>query len=252
MSSDSTGNTGSVSHPPGQRRLAILSLISVLLILKFHLIILGNVKWDEFLYLANVYSGLRGGLASALQTGYVHAFSWLPKMPGNEIDQIVAARGVMFLLQIGACGFIYAVGRKLYGSPAAAVVGVFVYLTFSYVIHHGTSFRADPIAAFLLMAALWLLVRDRGGWPDIAAAGVLTALAGIVTIKSIFYVPTLSLAVLCLQGGVRTHGSVWVSSSSSEPRRLLHFLLSMRGTAIRSARQRSTRQPVWWPRPPIR
>jgi hypothetical protein len=178
----------------------MLGLILVLLGLKFHLIFLQNVNWDEFLYLAKVHAALRGDLSSPLQTGYVHAFTWLPRISANEVDQVIAARCVMFVLQAGTCGFIFAVGRKLFGSDAAAVIGVLTYLAFSYTIDHGTSFRADPIAVFLLMAALWLLVRDRGGWVETASAGILTALAGIVTIKSILYVPTLGLAVLCLRG----------------------------------------------------
>ena len=179
---------------------AMLGLILVLLGLKFHLIFLQNVNWDEFIFLAKVHSALRGELPSALQTGYVHAFTWLPRISANEMDQVIAARAVMLVLQAGTCGFIFAVGRKLFGSAAAAVFGVLTYLAFSYTIDHGTSFRADPIAVFLLMAALWLLVRDRGGWVETASAGILTALAGIVTIKSILYVPTLGLAVLFLRG----------------------------------------------------
>lgn len=171
--------------------------VAVLLALKLQLIFTQNINWDEFFYLSMVHSALRGDLAIALQTVHVHAFYWLPQVSGSEIDQVVAARGVMFAFQVGTCGLIYLVGRRLF-SPAAAVIGVLAYLTLSNTVDHGTSFRADPIAAFLLMAALWLIVRNRSGMAEIVAAGVLTAVAGLVTIKSIFYVPTLVLAVLCL------------------------------------------------------
>lgn len=178
----------------------MLGLILALFALKLHLLFLQNINWDEFLYLAKVHSALRGDLSSALQTGHVHAFAWLPSVSANEVDQVIAGRLVMFVLQAGTCGFIFAVGRTLFGSSASAAIGVLVYLTFSYVVDHGTSFRADPIAVFFLMAALWLLVQDRGGWKAVALAGIFTALAGMVTIKSIFYIPTLALAVLCLRG----------------------------------------------------
>jgi Dolichyl-phosphate-mannose-protein mannosyltransferase len=171
--------------------------VAALLALKLQLIFLQNINWDEFFFLSMVHSALRGDLAVALQTVHVHAFYWLPQVSGNEVDQVVAARGVMFALQLGTCGLIYLVGRRLFG-PAAAVFGVLAYLALSYTVDHGTSFRADPIAAFLLMAALWLIIRDRRGMAEVAAAGVLTAVAGLVTIKSIFYVPTLVLAVLFL------------------------------------------------------
>lgn len=179
---------------------AMAGLVAALLAVKLHLIFLQNVNWDEFLFLAKVYAALRGELTSALQTGYVHAFTWLPQAASSEIDQVIAARGVMFVLQVITCGFIYTVGRKLFQSGEAAMVGLLVYLSFSYTVDHGTSFRADPIAACLLMGALWLLVRDRTGWPEVVAAGALLALAGMVTIKAFFYVPTLALAALCLRG----------------------------------------------------
>lgn len=196
--------------PPGTDRhttvwhWAILGLLVFLFALKFHLLFLQNINWDEFLYLARVHDALRGDLSGVLQSGHVHAFVWLPWVPDSEVDQIIAARVVMFALQIGTCGFIFGIARKLFDSPAAAVLGIFAYLSFAYIVDHGTAFRADPIAVFLLMGALWLLVRDRGGWFEIVSAGVLTALAGLVTIKSVFYAPTLALAILCLRGDANT------------------------------------------------
>lgn len=180
-------------------RWGLAGLIVLLFASKLHLLFLQNVNWDEFLYLAKIYAAERGELSSVLQSGYVHAFSWLQSVSGNEIDQIMAARVVMFALQAGTCGLIFAVGRKVLGSAAAAMIGMLVYLTFSFVVDHGTEFRADPIAVFLLMAAVWLVVRDHGGRLEIVAAGLLTGLAGMVTIKSALYVPTLALAVLCLR-----------------------------------------------------
>lgn len=179
---------------------ALAGLVALLFALKLHLLFLQNINWDEFVYLAMVHAAARGELSSVLQTGYVHVFAWLPHVSNSEVDQVIAARGVMFVLQAATCGFIYLVGRRLFVSATAAFAGVLVYLTFSFVVEHGTSFRADPIAIFLLMAALWLIVRDRGGMTEIAVAGILTGLAGMVTIKSAFYVPTLGLAVLCLRG----------------------------------------------------
>jgi len=193
-----TATSRAVSNPnPVALSWLAAGAVAVLLALKLRLIFLQIINWDEFFFLSMVHSALRGDLAVALQTVHVHAFYWLPRVSGNEVDQVVAARGVMFAFQVGTCGLIYLVGRRLFG-PAAAVFGALAYLTLSYTVEHGTSFRADPIAAFFVMAALWLIIRDRSGMAEIAGAGVLTAIAGLVTIKSIFYVPTLALAVLCL------------------------------------------------------
>jgi hypothetical protein len=90
-------------------------IVAILLALKLQLIFLQNVNWDEFLFLSMVHSAVRGDLAMALQTVHVHAFSWLPRVSANEVDQIMAARGVMFALQVGTSGLIYLVGRRLFG-----------------------------------------------------------------------------------------------------------------------------------------
>lgn len=179
--------------------IGMTSVLLVLFALKLHLIFLHNVNWDEFLFLAKVHAALRNDLGSALQTAYVHAFTWLPRVSENEIEQVIAARGVMLLLQAGTCGLIFLVGRGLFKSSSAAFVAALAYLSFSYVVDHGTSFRADPIAVFLLMFALWLIVRDRGGQWVLVLAGMLAALAGMVTVKSAFYLPTLLLATLFLR-----------------------------------------------------
>ena len=174
--------------------------ILVLLGLKLQLIFLQNINWDEFLYLAKIYSASRGELSSALQSVYIHAFGWLTLVSDNEVEQIIAARAVMFILQVATCALIMALAIRLYRSPAAALIAMLTYLSFSYNVIHGTSFRADPIAAFLLLFALWLLSRERGGLQEILWAALLTAIAGMVTIKSIFYAPTLGLAVLYFRG----------------------------------------------------
>lgn len=201
-------------HNHMTQRWGIALLVLVLLGLKLQLIFLQNINWDEFLYLAKVYSAMRGELSSALQSIYIHAFGWLPLVSSNEVEQIIAARAVMFILQVATCALIVALAMRLYRSPAAALIAMLTYLSFSYNVIHGTSFRADPIAAFLLLFALWLLARERGGGlQHILWAALLTATAGMITIKSIFYAPTLGLAVL------------YFGETGDMRRRLVDFLL---------------------------
>jgi hypothetical protein len=194
---------------PAQTRLsaATAAVLLMLFVLKGHLLFLHNVNWDEFLFLAKVHAALRGDLTSALQTVYVHAFTWLPSVSTNEVEQVIAARSVMLALQAATCGLIYLVARTLFASAAAALAGALVYVSFAYTLDHGTAFRADPIAAVLLMLALWMIVRERGGRGSLIFAGALAALAGMVTIKAVFYVPTLVIATFCLRGekNLRAH-----------------------------------------------
>jgi hypothetical protein len=175
--------------------------VGLMVLLRYHTLHLRSVHWDEFFFLSKIYSHLRGDLTGALQTGHVHAFTWLRLVSENEVTQIIAARTVMLGLQAATCWFIFAVTRRLF-DRTAGFVAVFAYLSFSYVQDHGTAFRADPIAAFLVMGAIWVLLRERRGLNGPVLAGLGAALALMVTIKSFAYVPVLAVAILCLRPAV--------------------------------------------------
>lgn len=179
-----------------------LAMIVVAVLLKLHLVFQLNVNWDEFLYLAKVHLYLRGEPLGKLQSFQVHFFTWLPYVSDNEISQIVAARLVMFALGVGASILIYAIARRFF-ARTASMFAVFCWLSFSFVIEHGTSFRADPIVTLLFLAALHLLLRREGNPREAAAAGLIMAIALLVTIKSAFYVATLGAVFLCLLVGAR-------------------------------------------------
>ncbi|MGE0118830.1 MAG: hypothetical protein AB7E71_20075 [Dongiaceae bacterium] len=165
-------------------------LIAAALVLKLRLVFLLNVNWDEFFYLSHVHQYLRGELTAQFQVFHVHLFWWLPRVAGDEISQITAARLVMYGLAVGSAGLTYLIARRFL-SATGALFAVLAYLSVSNVIEHGTSFRADPIAAFLFLAALCLLLYRSGCWRAAGGAGLLMALAAMVTIKA-----ALHLAVL--------------------------------------------------------
>ena len=68
----------------------LLLAVALVLLLKLHLLFVTNVNWDEFFYLAKVHDYLRGALAIPLQTFHIHAFTWLPWVAENEVEQIIA------------------------------------------------------------------------------------------------------------------------------------------------------------------
>ena len=77
---------------------ALLALLVVAtLMVKILLDSVLNINWDEFHYLAQIYTHQRGQLSLAFQTFHVHLFSWLVWVGGDEVDQILTARGAMFL-----------------------------------------------------------------------------------------------------------------------------------------------------------
>ncbi len=177
--------------------LSLFGLIIAALALKLRLIFVLNINWDEFFFLSKVYDLQRGVLDQPFQTFHVHLFGWLPSVSANEVDQIIAGRGAMFLAGLGTCVFIYLLGR-LFFDRLAALFPVLCYLALSSVIEHGASFRADPLCLFLLTGSLYgLLRRPRGALGAVLAGGGV-ALALMVTIKSSLYLPVIGAVFLCL------------------------------------------------------
>lgn len=189
--------TGSLLHAPSLERIerALSILIGVLFAVSFHRLFITNINWDEFFYLSFIHDYQRGVPLSLFQTFHVHLFGWLTSLPGNEIHQILAARGVAWLLMGGSSWFIYAIARK-YCSRLASLVAVLLYLSFSYVMDHGLSFRADPICAVLFMAALYFLLHDDKSRFHLPISAVLMAVAMMISIKSVFYLPTFGIIFL--------------------------------------------------------
>ncbi|WP_424833011.1 ArnT family glycosyltransferase [Ruegeria sp.] len=129
-----------------------------------------------------------------MQTFFVHGFTWLGALPGHEMEQIFAARLVM----IGCLGLttfsIHRIARH-FTTRRSADIAVLGYLTSGFVLAHGASFRADPIAAALLTTSIMILLSTRLSFWQMVAAAIMSALAVLVTIKSALYLPAF-LAVL--------------------------------------------------------
>jgi hypothetical protein len=166
-------------------------MASGLIAVRFELLSRININWDEFLYLSRVHAFDRGELTSAFLTFHVQLFQWLVAVPGNEIDQMIAARYSIFVLRIATTVLVFLLGLRL-GGRSAGLVAAVASLGFTYVIRHGESFRADPLIAFLflLCAALMAWRRDRP-WAVTAAAAAF-ALGAAISVKMAVYVPALA------------------------------------------------------------
>ena len=155
-----------------------------------------NINWDEFYFLSQVHDHLRGTLSLPFQTIHVHFFQWIPFVAENEVDQIIVARIIYFGLGAATSGIVYAIGRRYFGVAASLFI-VLCYLAYREVLIHGSSFRTDGFASFLFVAASYLLLRSPSSRGALMTSGVLTASMLLVTVKSVFYLPTL-LAILSL------------------------------------------------------
>lgn len=176
-------------------RTALLLLLGCIAVLQLWLVFRLNINWDEYWYLSQIHAYNRGDLATPFQTVHVHLFSWLPAIPFADADQVIIGRCVMILCEIVTFAIIFDIARKLF-SPADALFALIVYLCAGFVLAHGMSFRTDPLAAMLMMAGLWLMTVARQSWPVALVAGLAAAMALLVTVKSVLFLPTFGAALL--------------------------------------------------------
>ena len=178
-------------------RPATIAIIGTIATLQLATLLLREVNWDEFHFLSLVFDYRRGELHRALQTFHVHLFSWLTLWPGHEVEMIVAGRSVMWLLYMATLWFLYQTA-SVFVPGAGALWATTAYATILFVAQHATSFRADPIITALLMGALFGLTRERLSLALLVAVCLAVALAGLISIKSVFYAPIFA-AVACLR-----------------------------------------------------
>lgn len=169
-----------------------------------------NINWDEFFFLSKIHDAIRGTLWHDFQSFYIHFFGWLPKLSGDEIEQVIAGRWVMLSAELITVFLIYLASRSFVSPVASAFAGL-VWLSSGFVLVHGFSFRADPLATVLLMGALTIMIRFRPRVGLAAVSGGLGAVAVLVTIKSVLWLPAF-LGVLAWQ---------FSRSSSDELRRMI-------------------------------
>ena len=185
-------NDGSVFLPIFDRIL-IISILALSVVYIF-LIFRNNINWDEFLYLSKIYDYKAGRPIAPLQSFYIHFFRWLTNIKGWEIEQIIAARFIQLTILFFCMGLIYAISCRIF-SKTGALLTVFLALSFTDIIRHGFSFRADPICLFFFLLSIFFLFK--GGITSAGMAGLSLAISFLISIKTVFYIPTI-LAMLAI------------------------------------------------------
>lgn len=173
----------------------LLALMLLAFYAKFKLLFLLNINWDEFRFLSVIHKFNRNELTSAMQSFHVQLFYWLADIKGTEIRQIIVARMVMYCLHLGSCLFLYLISRKFF-SPSASLFAVFSYVTFSFVQIHAASFRYDSICALLFLLSLFLALSNKRKLASIICSGTVFALALLISVKSILYLPIIASCLL--------------------------------------------------------
>jgi hypothetical protein len=170
----------------------VVAVLVIAVAVRLHVITQSNINWDEFFYLSQVYDHLRGELDLRLQTIHVHFFGWLEAVSTNEVNQIIAGRTVMLGLHTTSALLLYRLAKRLTDGPAALFAAA-AYLSFSFAVRTGASFRTDALATCLVMAGFELLLNHTGSLWRPALAGLMVALAGMVTIKTAIFLPSLAV-----------------------------------------------------------
>jgi hypothetical protein len=162
---------------------------------KFLLIWRININWDEFFFLSHVHELRAGSLTLLLQGAYTHLFRWLTYIPGNEVDQIIAARIAMFGPFVATLILIWRLACK-WASPGAALLAPLCYLAMSPVLKHGASFRSDSLMAPLTVLTLLLLADPEFKRRNIVLAAISLGATVAVSVKAILLAPAIAALLL--------------------------------------------------------
>ena len=190
---------------PRLHEIVLAAVVVVFLVAKYRLLATINVNWDEFLYLSRVHEYARDELRTPLLTFHVHFFQWLTRLDGIEVDQVIAARQVAFVLRLGTTVLLFLLAQRL-TSRSGALVAVLASLAFSYVLRHGESFRADPIIAFLFLAGVTLMVLRPERSAAVVTSGLAFAGAAAISVKMALFAPSVVAIAAILVWGATDPG----------------------------------------------
>ena len=170
-------------------------LIVAALLLKLHLLFRISINQDEFFYLSRVYEYAHGTLTQSMQNFHVHFFPWFTVFGPNEVNQVIGGRMVMYLLFLCTCNYIFLIGRY-YLCTTGALFSVLCYISFAFTVANGANFRADTIATFLFLFALYHFLIKKESIIFNVAAGLAMALALMFTIKAAIHMTVFGALVL--------------------------------------------------------
>lgn len=226
--------TTMTSKPAWDVRHWIAGAIAVVAALQFHLIFVQGFNWDEFFYLSQVHAAQNGNLHLALNTIHTRLFFWLPLLP-DEVMQLRVARICMLVAELVTVASIVGLAKRFTDIPTALLAGL-AYISAGYVFLHGASFRVDPIVTALLMSALYASAAIRQSWYTSLAIALLIALAGLTTIKAVFFAPAFAGVWLMRwqESEDRKRTAVWMVTTGVLAVLLFGLLYSLhlRGLAI--------------------
>jgi len=170
-------------------------LLALVAVARFDLVLRHELNWDEFLNLSMIYSHARGELAEVMQTAFVHLLRWVPYVSTNEADQIIAARLLMLAFVIVTSVAIFRI-TEIYSSRLGGLIATLAWNGFTFSMLHGSALRTDTISAAAMMSAVWVVLARRPNVSSSLIVGLMVGIGAAMTIKAIFYVPTIGALLL--------------------------------------------------------
>ncbi|MEM1195616.1 MAG: glycosyltransferase family 39 protein [Pseudomonadota bacterium] len=165
-----------------------VTILVGLLLVQLYLLWFKSFNWDEFLHYGQVFAARNGTLDAPFQVLHSRILFWVPDTAISIVDQMRIARLFMFACTLITLTAIYGLAQR-FTSRENALFASIAYLSAGYVFTQSFSIRADPMAAASLMSALYLMTCRDKPLASYAAAGALVGLAGMITMKSVFYAP---------------------------------------------------------------
>ena len=197
----------------------LLAALALILALQLHLQFVQKINWDEFFYLSHIYDAQNDRLNKVLQMAHAYLFGILTQIPGGEIMQIRAGRIIMWMAQIITLVLIIRTARS-FMSLTAALFSALCFVCIGFVFVHGTSFRADPLAAMLMMWAVYIFAASELRRRDLAGLSIALGLGALVTIKVVLFMPLFAAF------------AIWrLLSEGHKGRQILYFSFAALGAA---------------------
>ena len=175
--------------------LFLLSLIAGVLSLQLSLQFIQKINWDEFFYLSHIYEAQNGTLSKVLQMAHVYLLGWITQIPGGEIAQIKFGRFFMWCIQLITVGFIVQTARS-FMSLTSALFAALCFTSIGFIFIHGTSFRADPLAACLMAYAVYVFAASDLRPRHMAGLAIALALGSLITIKVVLFAPLFAVLAI--------------------------------------------------------
>lgn len=153
-----------------------------------------EINWDEY-YLFDYTNRFHAGeIQNPLQTIAMWGFGFLTR-EGNVLDLIIQARLVMLVFTAISTALIFLIARRFFSGPAA-LFSVCCFLSYTFIFRNIGTYRVDGIITAIGLGAIYCASAPQPSRRLLTLGGFLLALAAMVSMKAVFFVPIIAIFLL--------------------------------------------------------